>query len=177
MWIFLSVTAISFLPGCHYLAYGFTCRSDVGKSYAQTAAAVVDGHGHKPSIALRSISAQHRIRRLRSPLFMADEQREDASIKLQNQLGKANFDVVSYDITRHPFESRTESLSTPPLTNTNDRDENGRNAKQDVVKRWLLFHLPKLQPRDVDIYSKRLVEEGFDAAETLRSLWRKIWIL
>ncbi|KAL7490072.1 hypothetical protein ACHAW6_015784 [Cyclotella cf. meneghiniana] len=170
MWIFLSVTAISFLPGCHYLAYGFTFRSNVGKFYARTAVAVVDGDGHKPSIALRSISAQHRTRRLRSPLFMADDQRVDASFKLQNQHGKANCDAVSYDITRHPFESRSESLSTPPPTNTNDQDENGTHAKQDVVKRWLLFHLPKLQPRDVEIYSKRLVEDGFDSAETLREV-------
>eukprot|EP00804_Cyclotella_cryptica_P029508 CCRYP_011308-RA/>CCRYP_011308-RA protein AED:0.06 eAED:0.06 QI:213/1/0.66/1/1/1/3/0/1648 len=162
MWIF-SATAISLLPGCHDVVYGFTftCRSSVGKSYSRTASAA----------ARRSISVpQIPTTRLGSPLFMGDAPTGDhSSLIVQKQDGQANrdADATSYDITRHPFQSRTDSLSTPLHADSNDQDETDRQAKLDVVKRWLLFHLPKLQPRDVEIYSKRFVEDGFDSAETL----------
>lgn len=36
-----------------------------------------------------------------------------------------------------------------------------------MVRKWLLFHLPKLKPRDVEEYTKVLMGDGFDSAEML----------
>lgn len=39
-----------------------------------------------------------------------------------------------------------------------------------MVRQWLLYHLPKLKPKDVEIYTKRLVEDGFDSGEMLEEV-------
>jgi hypothetical protein len=60
------------------------------------------------------------------------------------------------------FQPRTESsLSTPPLPSDPTDD------KSSVVRRWLLFHLPKLKPQDVEVYTKVLMGDGFDSEEML----------
>jgi hypothetical protein len=59
------------------------------------------------------------------------------------------------------FQPRTESsLSTPPLPSDHD-------DKSSVVRKWLLFHLPKLKPQDVEVYTKVLMGDGFDSEEML----------
>ena len=59
------------------------------------------------------------------------------------------------------FQPRTQtSLSTP--SKRQDQDN-----KRDVVRRWLLFHLPKLKPKDVEVYTKALMGDGFDSEEML----------
>ena len=60
------------------------------------------------------------------------------------------------------FQQRTSpSLSNPNKYTLKDDD------KRDVVRKWLLFHLPKLKPRDVEEYTKVLMGDGFDSAEML----------
>lgn len=58
------------------------------------------------------------------------------------------------------FQPRTQvSLSTPQSKLERD--------KRDVVRRWLLFYLPKLKPKDVEVYTKALMGDGFDSEEML----------
>jgi hypothetical protein len=75
-------------------------------------------------------------------------------------------DSFWYDMTKNPFEPRSESYSTP----RRHRSASDGGDKLDAAKRWLLFHLPKLQPRHVEDYAKKLVGDGFDSAEMLREV-------
>ena len=61
------------------------------------------------------------------------------------------------------FQKRTSSsLSTPSSLQTN-----ANNQRNEVVRRWLLFYLPRLKPHDVEIYTREFIKDGFDTEEML----------
>ena len=143
MWT-LSIT-VMLLPSSH----GFTSL-DVWKLHSPPAAAVVISDVDNSERRYRNFNTLPRRRNLaRSALFMGDQHNDDS---------------FWYDMTKNPFEPRSESYSTPLHRH---RSASDGGDKLNAAKRWLLFHLPKLQPCHVEDYAKKLVGDGFDSAEML----------
>ena len=60
------------------------------------------------------------------------------------------------------FQKRTSSsLSTPSL------QTNENHQRNEAVRRWLLFYLPRLKPHDVEMYTRGFIKDGFDTEEML----------
>ena len=142
MWT-LSITVL-LLPSSH----GFTSLG-AWRLHSPPAASVVISGGKQRYRDFKTLPRRRKL--ARSALFMRDQHNDDS---------------FWYDMTKNPFEPRSESYSTP----SRHRSASNGEDKLDVVKRWLLFHLPKLQPRHVEDYAKKLVGDGFDSAEMLREV-------
>ena len=148
MWTF-SIPVL-LLPSSH----GFTSLPQAWRLHSPPAAAVVISNGDNNKRRYRDFNTLPWRNLVRSALFMGDQ---------YNEYADGSF---WYDMTKNPFEPRSESYSTP----RRHRSAVDGEDKLDAAKRWLLFHLPKLQPRHVEDYAKKLVGDGFDSAEMLREV-------
>lgn len=65
--------------------------------------------------------------------------------------------------------SRTEN-SNPIHVAASDKSNDGKDERYFFARNWLLRYIPHLHQEDVVIYSKQLVDDGFDCEESFLEL-------
>lgn len=68
-------------------------------------------------------------------------------------------------------QGSTASVESSKIVHTenetieNDTYSNHQRNSNNAISQWLLSHLPHLTPDDLEKYSRRLLEDGFDSVE------------